>query len=151
MTSTTESAQRTQSGLSCLLLPTAHNHQNAIRTHHRSRLTASATALMGMAAQLVDAVLDVPERDLAGTGVEQVQGQQLGGLVCIHGADHKPAMAPISSNTPDPQRRDRARSKTGVMTLRPATALQIPCGTAAAKSPLMSLRNRRPWQLRTAG
>jgi hypothetical protein len=60
-------------------------------------------------------------------------------------------MAPISSNTPDPQRRDRARAKTGVMTLRPATALQIPCGTAAAKSPLMSLRNRRPWQLRTAG
>ena len=37
-----------------------------------------------MAARVVDVVLDVVERDLAGTGAEHIQGDQLGGLDDAH-------------------------------------------------------------------
>ena len=94
------SAQCACPGGAHLSLPAAHDHQDAIGAHDRSRRAASTTALGRMAAQLAEVVLDVAQRDLACTGIEHVQGDQLGGLHDAHGGDCRPAMAPMSSDTP---------------------------------------------------
>ena len=53
----------------CPSLPAAHDHQNPIGTHDRSRLATTTSALGGMVAQLAEVVLDVAERDLALAGL----------------------------------------------------------------------------------